>query len=103
MLWLIIPSSVALALSNQGIQFDDLRKANQPDVLELAQKVEINYSPELNSYDVRVMLVSNGQEWDSSVATSFFYHSLEQDLEWIRYECPQPLPWLEELLRTAAR
>lgn len=95
---LSIPGSTALALRNGGIRFEDFRSANDPELLQLAQKVKIIYSADLNGYEVRVAISSNGEERTAEVDTAFFYPSLAEELEWVRNEYSEPIPWLERLV-----
>lgn len=93
---LSIPVSAALAFMHQRLDFADFRMANDAAVLQLARKVQVEFTEELSEYDVQVML-NSAEELVSTVKTTFFYPSLEEELAWIRAQNPKPVPWLNRL------
>lgn len=97
---LSIPVSAALTLLHQGISFEDLKKANDPSTLALAEKIEIVFTSELSLYDVNVSVKSNDNlEYSSQVKTSFFYPSLKEEMEWIEQGHTESLEWVKKIVK----
>lgn len=92
-----IPVSVALALLHGKLAFADFRETNDSAVMELTQKIAIEYTDALARYDAEIVVETRGQRQIQHVDTATFYPSMAEELEWIGRQCPQPVPWIQML------
>ncbi len=92
---LSIPVSGALALTFKRMKFEDLRRANDREILDLAGRFEIVIDEDLKDYDTIVMVKEKEKEWQSQVKSSCFYPSLAEELSWIREQKGETLEWVE--------
>lgn len=97
-----IPISGAISLIRGKLQFDDLKHANDSDVQALANKFAVVYSSELSQYDVKASIQTENGLVSSFVNTSFFYPTLETELQWIREQHGETLLWVEQFWRNGA-
>lgn len=94
-----IPISGAIALIHRRLQFDDLKHANDSDVQALAGKFSVVFSSELSHYDVKAAIQTENGHVSSFVSTSFFYPTLETELQWIREQHGETVIWVEQFLK----
>jgi 2-methylcitrate dehydratase PrpD len=95
---LSIPISGAIAIIQKRLLFNDLQRANDREVQELAKKFSIVFSPKLENFDVNIQVRTNEDHFTSSVKTSYFYPTLQAEMEWIREQHHETFYWVEQYL-----
>lgn len=85
---LSIPTILAIALLNKKFKGDMLSQANDPDVLQLVQKIEVAGMDELNDYQTKLEITINEKKYMTMVCDtdSLYFPPIELEKERLNKE-----------------